>query len=56
MKMKADCAKCHKRRTLKIITGPGLHPKGVEMCRTCAKAYKLAIELKAEFDVAKAVR
>lgn len=40
--MKAACERCGKRRKLKRVHGPGLHWKGVEMCRPCLKALQFA--------------
>jgi hypothetical protein len=42
--MKDNCSRCFKRRPLRRVTGPGLHKKGVEMCRPCYQGYKIAEE------------
>lgn len=51
--MKGPCARCGKRRPLRIVTGPGLHEKGVELCRPCTQGYKLALKLKVNHDLGK---
>jgi hypothetical protein len=43
--MRATCENCFKSRNLKRVTGPGLPPKGRELCRPCFKALKFAAKV-----------
>ncbi len=45
---KGECGKCYKHRPVLIVTGPGLHEKGVDMCRPCHQAYKDALRREAK--------
>lgn len=42
------CQKCFRDRKLRRCFGPGLHPKGVELCRPCWQIVKLKGFLKDE--------
>jgi hypothetical protein len=44
--MKTTCSKCFKRRKVMICRAPSLHFKGVELCRKCWQAVKLASGLR----------
>lgn len=37
------CEKCGTNRKTKHCTGPGLHGKGLDLCRKCWQAYKGAL-------------
>lgn len=42
------CQKCFRDRKLKRCFGPGLHPKGIELCRKCWQIAKMVIVAKGE--------
>lgn len=45
MTEKSECQRCHKRRHLKHVSGPGLHPKGEDICRPCNQAAIMAAKI-----------
>lgn len=43
---RGECARCKRRRATKLVLGPNLHPKGMEMCRKCEQGYQLIQKLR----------